>query len=697
MTQENAITGFYNDIPIRNTGEDKLNINKRIVKNILNFLTDIKGNPLTIAITGEWGIGKTSVMNLLEDSLEEENIDKNLIIHFDPLLEGKLEVREIMESFYLKLYTAIPKKRKELLSIIKNSLFTIDAIALSGGKLKEKWDQILEIWEKNDIKSFSTQTKELNKYLGKEKFRIFVFIDEIDRLFPAQYIVNFLMFAKILESFDNLICFVGIDYTSVIKSLTTSPTLGLKNYERAKNYLDKIFQARFDVNHSLDTLTSFTYGRLTEIDKSIFQPILALRDYTVSDKLKEIIGYLKTPRQIKKWLITISMHKYLLQFHTKDLMHSNNIIKFLMLSAICVKHPIILDDFESKTLRLLSDKNPNQQEILDSVRIREGNQKNCISDPTAYGFLKEVLDKKIPKTFLPLFIRSYGDKEQIEVYRNYFENKINNALQWLIESNDEEQKMFILSDLKYALVNQYNYPTAAADIEHVNNFSKIHLTNIPFSFYSENPEIILATLSKIDIDIILKEASLELLVFYVDIIEKSLSISRSVYSFQNRVLDEIGIAGSQERTSYWLRESVLRIEETIGSTEKLDKTIEEHTKESVGLILIFECFIRWSKKEKLTNKSKFLTEKILSYFRSNNISQKNKIILAVLIFKACVPFPIESSSPSENPLIILFDGNIKLIEELKKLKTKLWQPEEIGYYEEFEKRVTELKSVNLVD
>lgn len=60
------------DKPIQNQSEDQLKINKyadALVQFILNSDT-----PITIGLQGEWGTGKTSMMNLLRESLADKNV-----------------------------------------------------------------------------------------------------------------------------------------------------------------------------------------------------------------------------------------------------------------------------------------------------------------------------------------------------------------------------------------------------------------------------------------------------------------------------------------------------------------------------------------------------------------------------------------------------------------------------------------------
>ncbi|OGT31217.1 MAG: hypothetical protein A3E87_04875 [Gammaproteobacteria bacterium RIFCSPHIGHO2_12_FULL_35_23] len=267
MSNKLASSFSPGDQAITKKSEDKLYVKARVVDKIFNFISNDQINSLTVAITGEWGSGKTSAMNLLANALNESH--NNVVLTFEPLLEGRFGVTEVLELFYLKLYAALSKKNPEVDSIFKKLLGSLGAIVFTGTKLSidiptigeagidfgEKYQKILDIWKKHDVKSFQQQTAQLNEFLQNKKLKIFIFIDEIDRL-PPEHIISFLMFARILETFENLICIVGVDYDQVIQSLMASSTYSLNSYERAKSYIDKLFHAQFHIHHNQSILAS---------------------------------------------------------------------------------------------------------------------------------------------------------------------------------------------------------------------------------------------------------------------------------------------------------------------------------------------------------------------------------------------------------------------------------------------------------
>ena len=60
------------DSPIQNIQEDSLQVSKYAVS--LSKFIEISDTPITIGLQGEWGTGKTSLMSLIKELLNESSI-----------------------------------------------------------------------------------------------------------------------------------------------------------------------------------------------------------------------------------------------------------------------------------------------------------------------------------------------------------------------------------------------------------------------------------------------------------------------------------------------------------------------------------------------------------------------------------------------------------------------------------------------
>ena len=60
------------DRPIQSFNSDVFGFRERYVDKIFSYILDEALLPLTIAITGEWGAGKSSVINMLKEKLRNK-------------------------------------------------------------------------------------------------------------------------------------------------------------------------------------------------------------------------------------------------------------------------------------------------------------------------------------------------------------------------------------------------------------------------------------------------------------------------------------------------------------------------------------------------------------------------------------------------------------------------------------------------
>ena len=147
-------------------------------------------------------------MNLLESKFKESD-KNNVIVRFEPLLDGKIEIIEIIELFYMKLYKDMEDKQKMLYKkYIEKIVKSLGVLSFTGTKLSvplpfiefgahveldfdKKYEELFKIWAEDGNNSFTELTDDLNKQLQKNDLRIIILIDEMDRL-PCENIVNIL-------------------------------------------------------------------------------------------------------------------------------------------------------------------------------------------------------------------------------------------------------------------------------------------------------------------------------------------------------------------------------------------------------------------------------------------------------------------------------------------------------------------------
>jgi len=78
------VRGIEPDEPIRSSAEDRLNrvgFATELARAVARFE---RPESLVIGIYGAWGTGKTSLLNLIEEKLQEESTDPPVVFRFDP-------------------------------------------------------------------------------------------------------------------------------------------------------------------------------------------------------------------------------------------------------------------------------------------------------------------------------------------------------------------------------------------------------------------------------------------------------------------------------------------------------------------------------------------------------------------------------------------------------------------------------------
>ncbi|ALU75641.1 hypothetical protein AUW17_10420 [Tenacibaculum dicentrarchi] len=226
------------DLPIGKNGVDLFNF-KHYAKKVQNIIQNNSNNsePLTIGVYGKWGEGKTSFLNLIDkgiDSGEKEKGQKGILkYHFNPWRYSTEE--EMLFDFFdgLSKMMFINKKNETLQKVgeqlIKYSKYAkaIKVSASAGLSPSNKVSATLDISEimKSLGEDFTGEKPVLeviidniNKKLEASKYKIVVFIDDIDRL-DKDEIYTILKLIKLNANFNNFVYIVALDENHVAKAI----------------------------------------------------------------------------------------------------------------------------------------------------------------------------------------------------------------------------------------------------------------------------------------------------------------------------------------------------------------------------------------------------------------------------------------------------------------------------------------------
>lgn len=234
------------DLPITKSTEDTLNrgsFAKSLAKTISQYSFS---SSFTIGLYGEWGSGKTSLVNMVLESVE--NIDKNaVIVRFNPWLFS--DSKQLITQFFKQMATAIKLKKTSSETAWKlidqyADIFDLASLIPGAGPIFTAVGKTLAKEANERIAQRSTDLQEsknqiINKLL-EENLKIIVSIDDIDRLSNEEIIAVFQL-VKALADFPNTVYILAFDYDVVVRALSKV------QHGDGKEYLEKIIQVPFEI------------------------------------------------------------------------------------------------------------------------------------------------------------------------------------------------------------------------------------------------------------------------------------------------------------------------------------------------------------------------------------------------------------------------------------------------------------------
>ena len=228
---------------------DKLGI-KCFEDGLIQFIIHAN-TPITIALQGEWGSGKTSLMNTIKNALCEGNNAPFVGVWINTweyalMKDATTTLFDIVNDLAKKISEAGGKSSYEIgEKILKACTMGVSAFFNRGS------DVVKEIWtgHKSSISEIRDDLKsDINDCVEKEKKQGFIFfIDDLDRIDPP-IAVQLLELLKNMFTFEHCIFVLAIDYDVVIKGLEPKfGKLSVQNEREFRSFFDKIIQVPFSM------------------------------------------------------------------------------------------------------------------------------------------------------------------------------------------------------------------------------------------------------------------------------------------------------------------------------------------------------------------------------------------------------------------------------------------------------------------
>lgn len=371
------------DEPIKKSEDDKLNrrsfadsLAKTIVQNSF-------ASAFSIGLYGKWGSGKTSIVNMVLETVKEDEPNA-IIVRFNPWLCS--DPKQLISQFLKQLSAAIKMKT----SVLEDVCNLIDQYALVfdvGSVLAETHpvaSGLASIVPKLLARMASHRLQKMNgdlqekknqiaDKLNKDGIKIIVSIDDIDRLSEDEIIAVFQLVRSVAD-FPNTVYLLTFDYDVVVHALSKV------QYGDGKEYLEKIIQVPFEIpTAKVERIHRVLFERLDSImgndlkhwDRAIWSEVFSYG----------IKRYIQTIRDVVRYTNVYMLKYELLKDETDP-------VDLLALTALQVFEP------------LLYSKLPGYKDNL------------CGSSEYTYEQQKE-LEEKVKKALCPLFSEDakLGDAE----------------------------------------------------------------------------------------------------------------------------------------------------------------------------------------------------------------------------------------------------------------------------------------------
>lgn len=307
------------DVPRKYSEADLFGIQK--YQNALVKFIRLTDTPITIALQGEWGSGKTSLMNQLRYELCDMdgapyfpvwvNTWQYSLMKTPPqaimsILEGCInQIGEINPDHKWneskKKIGGIFKKMASVGAKVAASTVGVDGDVvdeLFGGESAES--DILQL--KNEIAKLIEEALKMNP----SKIGFTFYIDDLDRIDPP-VAVEILELMKNIFDLDKCVFILAIDYDVVIKGLRSKfGELTDKNEREFRAFFDKIIQLPFSMPVASYNVDTFLVDALQKIE--FFSP-KELENESLAENLSEIarLSVGSNPRSLKRLSNTLSL------------------------------------------------------------------------------------------------------------------------------------------------------------------------------------------------------------------------------------------------------------------------------------------------------------------------------------------------------------------------------------------------------
>lgn len=258
------------DKPIEKTVNDTFGI-KSYVDGLCSFILNCD-TPMTISIQGDWGSGKTSMMNMIKEKISNDVCP----IWFNTWQFSQFKMQdELSTSLIYSLLAELDYSKDNIKKVFG---FLSGAAKLATGIITEKVAGGYLAGEITDAMSnssydYATEIKSLKnkfqdaineKLRAENKERVVIFVDDLDRLQPEKAI-ELLEVLKIFLDCENCVYILAVDYEVVTQGIKKKFGSSVDE-QKGKSFFDKIIQLPFKMPVAQYNISKYIANMLAKMN-----------------------------------------------------------------------------------------------------------------------------------------------------------------------------------------------------------------------------------------------------------------------------------------------------------------------------------------------------------------------------------------------------------------------------------------------
>ena len=374
---------MHTDLPLKESSTDKLGRHPFAYEIASGLVKSFRDNneSIVLGINGTWGSGKSTLLNFIINEIEQLSSDVNqeiIVLRFNPwMFSGQKELQTVfLRELILKLKNNSEKLKNASKKIAEflEYLNWINYVHSGAGEALKTIKNFLKKAGKE--KELTDLKKEIDDILIESEVKLYITIDDIDRLTPSE-ITDIFQLIKLNGNFANTIFILAYDQDVV--------ETALKNQfgENGRKYIEKIVQVDYTLpSISKEDISRLFIDNLNELfnDEEITKKIKHLND---SIKDEPFIDFFSSLRDVYRYNNSIKLR-------LPSIVNELNILDFLLIESLRI--------FDQKAYQFIID----NKEILVYKSNNDINNLNFQSDTeiSTAEFIEKTEFQKLIKIIL---------------------------------------------------------------------------------------------------------------------------------------------------------------------------------------------------------------------------------------------------------------------------------------------------------